>query len=160
MSLRNAPKLLTHWLSSTFRSNDGPSVAEKRLAIARKIGLRAIVTEFATGVLKELDYRNEAYHARRLADGMQRFVAWYREYYRDQGFDLPLDDVRAYLPSGGTRTHLGLKYYRITDRRQEHREPYEPARADARVREHADHFVRTGGCSPTRCSWSWSPSPA
>ena len=67
---------------------------------------------------------------------------WYREYYRDQGFDLPLDEVRGYLPSGGTRTHLGLKYYRITDRKREHREPYEPARAAARVREHADHFVR------------------
>jgi ubiquinone biosynthesis protein len=48
-------------------------VAEKRLAIARKVGLRGIVAEFAQGVLKELDYRNEAYHARRLADGMQRF---------------------------------------------------------------------------------------
>ena len=48
-------------------------VAEQRLAIARKVGLRSIVAEFAKGVLKELDYRNEAYHARRLADGMQRF---------------------------------------------------------------------------------------
>ena len=48
-------------------------VAEQRLAVARKIGLRAIVEEFARGVLKELDYRNEAYHARRLADGMARF---------------------------------------------------------------------------------------
>ena len=48
-------------------------VAEKRLAMARKIGLQAIVSEFAKGVLKELDYRNEAYHARRLADGMTRF---------------------------------------------------------------------------------------
>jgi ubiquinone biosynthesis protein len=48
-------------------------VAEKRIAVARKIGLRAIVAEFAQGVLKELDYRNEAYHARRLADGMTRF---------------------------------------------------------------------------------------
>ena len=48
-------------------------VAEQRLAIARKIGLQGIVREFAQGVLKELDYRNEAYHARRLADGMQRF---------------------------------------------------------------------------------------
>jgi uncharacterized membrane protein YvlD (DUF360 family) len=48
-------------------------VAEQRLAVARKIGLRSIVAEFAAGVLKELDYRNEAYHARRLADGMQRF---------------------------------------------------------------------------------------
>ena len=48
-------------------------VAEKRLAVARKIGFQAIVAEFARGVLKELDYRNEAYHARRLADGMTRF---------------------------------------------------------------------------------------
>ena len=48
-------------------------VAEKRLAMARKVGLQAIVSEFAKGVLKELDYRNEAYHARRLADGMTRF---------------------------------------------------------------------------------------
>ena len=48
-------------------------VAEQRLAIARKIGLQGIVREFAQGVLKELDYRNEAYYAKRLADGMQRF---------------------------------------------------------------------------------------
>ena len=48
-------------------------VAEKRLALARKVGFQAIVAEFAKGVLKELDYRNEAYHARRLADGMTRF---------------------------------------------------------------------------------------
>jgi len=49
------------------------TVAEKRLAIARKVGARAMVDEFATGVLKELDYRNEAYHALRLADNMRRF---------------------------------------------------------------------------------------
>ena len=49
------------------------SVAERRIAMARKVGLRGIVDEFAAGVLKELDYRNEAYHARRLADGMTRF---------------------------------------------------------------------------------------
>lgn len=67
--------------------------------------------------------------------------SWYREYYRDQGFDLPLDDVRDFLPSGGTRTHLGLKYHRITDRRFPHREPYDPERAAGRVGEHAAHFV-------------------
>lgn len=66
----------------------------------------------------------------------------YREYYRDQGFDLPLDQVREFLPSGGTRTHLGLKYYRITDPRSTHREPYNPDVARARAREHAAHFVR------------------
>jgi len=67
--------------------------------------------------------------------------AWYREYYRDQGFDLPMEEVREFLPSGGTRTHLGLKYHRITDRRYPHREAYDPARASARVAEHAAHFV-------------------
>jgi 1,4-alpha-glucan branching enzyme len=66
----------------------------------------------------------------------------YREYYRDQGFDLPLEEVREFLPSGGTRTHLGFKYYRVTDRSGQHREPYEPERARARAREHAAHFVR------------------
>ena len=49
------------------------SLAERRIAVARKVGMRSIVDEFAKGVLKELDYRNEAYHARRLADGMARF---------------------------------------------------------------------------------------
>jgi len=48
-------------------------VAERRLAIARKVGLSAIVGEFATGVLKELDYRNEAYHARRIAGNLEKF---------------------------------------------------------------------------------------
>jgi ubiquinone biosynthesis protein len=47
--------------------------AESRFALARQIGIRSIVGEFAKGVLEELDYRNEAYHARRLADGMARF---------------------------------------------------------------------------------------
>jgi ubiquinone biosynthesis protein len=49
------------------------TIAERRFSMARKIGARGMVDEFAAGVLKELDYRNEAYHARRLADGMTRF---------------------------------------------------------------------------------------
>jgi ubiquinone biosynthesis protein len=47
--------------------------AEQRFSLARRINLRAMVGEFAAGVLDELDYRNEAYHARRLADGMAKF---------------------------------------------------------------------------------------
>ncbi len=66
----------------------------------------------------------------------------YREYYRDQGFDLPLAEVRDFLPSGGTRTHLGLKYHRITDRGSAHREVYDPDVARERIAEHAAHFVR------------------
>ena len=49
------------------------SIAERRVGIARKVGLRAMVAEFASGVLKELDYTNEAYHAKRLADNMAKF---------------------------------------------------------------------------------------
>jgi ubiquinone biosynthesis protein len=47
--------------------------AERRFSAARRIGIGRIVGEFAAGVLEELDYRNEAYHARRLAEGMARF---------------------------------------------------------------------------------------
>jgi ubiquinone biosynthesis protein len=49
------------------------SIAERRVGIARKVGLRPMVAEFASGVLKELDYTNEAYHAKRLADNMAKF---------------------------------------------------------------------------------------
>jgi ubiquinone biosynthesis protein len=48
-------------------------VAERRSDLARKLGARAMVGEFASGVLKELDYRNEAYHAQRIAESMTRF---------------------------------------------------------------------------------------
>ena len=47
--------------------------AEQRFSIARRVGIRKVVGEFASGVLEELDYRNEAYHARRLADSMSKF---------------------------------------------------------------------------------------
>ena len=48
-------------------------IAERRLDLARKVGVAAMVREFAGGVLNELDYRNEAYQAKRLADNMSRF---------------------------------------------------------------------------------------
>jgi ubiquinone biosynthesis protein len=48
-------------------------IAEGRFEVARRLGARGIVREFANGVIKELDYRNEAYHAKRLADGMAKF---------------------------------------------------------------------------------------
>jgi ubiquinone biosynthesis protein len=51
------------------------SVAEARFALARQIGAADVVGEFASGVLRELDYRNEVYQARRLADGMAKFPA-------------------------------------------------------------------------------------
>src|SRR5438876_2284414 len=65
---------------------------------------------------------------------------WYRDFYRDIGFDLDYDYVRPYLPPTGQRIHTGLKYHRITGK-TDHKEPYEPARARERLEAHAAHFV-------------------
>ncbi len=40
----------------------------------------------------------------------------YRDFYRDIGFDLSLEYLRAFLPADGTRKFTGLKYHRITGR--------------------------------------------
>ena len=48
-------------------------VAERRFEFARRLGAEGIVSEFATGVIKELDYRNETYASRRIADNMRKF---------------------------------------------------------------------------------------
>jgi ubiquinone biosynthesis protein len=48
-------------------------VAERRFDYARRLGAEGIVNEFATGVIKELDYRNETYASRRIADNMRKF---------------------------------------------------------------------------------------
>jgi ubiquinone biosynthesis protein len=44
--------------------------AERRYAWASDMDLTGMVDEFAAGISKELDYRNEAYHMLRLADNM------------------------------------------------------------------------------------------
>jgi 1,4-alpha-glucan branching enzyme len=67
----------------------------------------------------------------------------YREFYRDCGYDLPLDEVAPWLVEG-IRGDTGLKYYRITGQvGLEAKAPYVPALALARVREHARHFARS-----------------
>jgi ubiquinone biosynthesis protein len=48
-------------------------VGERRFLLARQAGARDVVQEFSTSVLRELDYRNEAYHARRLLAAMTRY---------------------------------------------------------------------------------------
>jgi ubiquinone biosynthesis protein len=45
-------------------------VMEERFELARRLDARGILEEFASGVLIELDYRNEAYHMRRLDENM------------------------------------------------------------------------------------------
>jgi 1,4-alpha-glucan branching enzyme len=65
---------------------------------------------------------------------------WYRDFYRDIGFDLELSYVRPYLPPTGQRLHTGLKYHRITGK-NDHKEPYDPDRARERAEAHASDFV-------------------
>ena len=40
----------------------------------------------------------------------------YREFYRDVGFDLDYDYLKPHLHQTGIRSHLGIKYYKITGR--------------------------------------------
>ncbi len=48
-------------------------VLDERVELARQLDTEGIVEEFATGVISELDYRNEAYNARRISESMAKF---------------------------------------------------------------------------------------
>jgi 1,4-alpha-glucan branching enzyme len=67
----------------------------------------------------------------------------YREFYRDIGWDAPLEYLRPHLHAGGERRHLGLKYHRVTGRDVplSDKQPYRPRRATRRAALHAAHFV-------------------
>jgi len=65
---------------------------------------------------------------------------WYREFYRDVGFDLPERELEGELGPNGTRLMTGLKPCRITGPGS-NKEPYDPDAALARAREHARDFV-------------------
>ncbi|HBR56204.1 MAG TPA: DUF1957 domain-containing protein [Blastocatellia bacterium] len=67
----------------------------------------------------------------------------YREFYRDIGWDLPLDYLRPHLHKDGSRRHLGLKYHRISGRDvpQQAKLPYIPADARNKAAEHSAHFI-------------------
>jgi 1,4-alpha-glucan branching enzyme len=65
---------------------------------------------------------------------------WYREFYRDIGFDLDWDYVREYTPSPAARGYTGIKYFRITGGSGS-KQPYIPEKALERVHEHAIHFL-------------------
>ena len=65
---------------------------------------------------------------------------YYRDFYRDIGFDLDYDYVRPYLHGGVGRVFTGIKYYRITGHGSD-KEPYEPERALERASVHASNFM-------------------
>jgi len=67
----------------------------------------------------------------------------YREFYRDVGWDLPIEYLKPHLHEDGNRRHLGLKYHRITGRNvpQQNKAPYIPALAREKAAEDAAHFI-------------------
>jgi 1,4-alpha-glucan branching enzyme len=70
----------------------------------------------------------------------------YRDFYRDVGFDLPLEVIGDFLPpsaNGPLRSPTGIKLHRITSRGAESKQPYQPARAMLRAEQHAAHFVQS-----------------
>jgi len=65
---------------------------------------------------------------------------WYRDFYRDIGFDLEYEYIRPYIHPLGFRKYTGIKYYRITGK-TDHKEPYDPVRAQEKAAEHAGNFM-------------------
>lgn len=64
---------------------------------------------------------------------------FYRDFYRDIGFDLDYDYIRPYLVDG-IRGCTGIKYHRITGK-GDYKDIYEPLRAQERAAEHAGNFM-------------------
>jgi 1,4-alpha-glucan branching enzyme len=65
----------------------------------------------------------------------------YREFYRDIGFELPLEDLGPFLYDGGLRAHTGIKYWAITAAEGD-KVPYQREAALKKCEEHAEQFVR------------------
>jgi 1,4-alpha-glucan branching enzyme len=66
--------------------------------------------------------------------------AYYRDFYRDIGFDLAEPDLMGEVAADGSRLMTGLKYFRITGRDAE-KLPYQPGVAREKAMQHADDFV-------------------
>lgn len=67
----------------------------------------------------------------------------YREFYRDVGWDLPLEYLKPHLHKDAARRHLGLKYYRISGREVGNgdKQPYVPNWAQEQAARDAADFV-------------------
>ncbi len=66
--------------------------------------------------------------------------AYYRDFYRDIGFDLPVSELMGEVAADGSRLMTGLKYFRITGKDVE-KQAYQPSVARQKAWEHAGNFV-------------------
>jgi 1,4-alpha-glucan branching enzyme len=65
---------------------------------------------------------------------------FYREFYRDIGFDLEHDYIKPYIHPDGVRINTGIKYYRISGPTDQ-KEPYDPDAAREKAAAHAGNFM-------------------
>lgn len=64
----------------------------------------------------------------------------YREFYRDIGYDLPLDYIGPYIHEPSVRVFTGFKYWAITGKTSD-KKIYNPKKASAKVALHAGNFL-------------------
>jgi len=64
----------------------------------------------------------------------------YRDFYRDIGFDLPMDYIGPYVHPEGHRIYTGIKYHAITHEKLHDKWVYDPNAARERAGQHAAHF--------------------
>ncbi|RMF81187.1 MAG: DUF1957 domain-containing protein [Nitrospirae bacterium] len=64
----------------------------------------------------------------------------YRDFYRDIGFDLPLDYIGPYIHPEGHRLYTGFKYHAITHGQLHDKWVYDPEIARGKAGLHASHF--------------------
>lgn len=65
---------------------------------------------------------------------------YYREFYRDIGYDLDIDYIGPYIGENKIRIDTGIKYYRITGK-TDRKQVYDPRIAAERAAEHAGNFL-------------------
>ncbi len=64
----------------------------------------------------------------------------YREFYRDIGYDLPMEYIRPYIHEPEVRVFTGYKYWAVTGPTND-KKLYDPQKAAIKVAEHADNFI-------------------
>ena len=69
-----------------------------------------------------------------------RAIAHYRDFYRDIGFDLPIDYIEPYIHPEGHRVYTGIKYHAITHNQLHDKWVYDPDIARGKAGLHASHF--------------------
>lgn len=65
----------------------------------------------------------------------------YREFYRDIGYELPLEYIKPYINGNKIRVDTGIKYYKITGN-TDNKEYYDRGKALKKVKEHGEHFFK------------------